>query len=423
MPLNRTQAPPIQDFHTFPLPAVEKRTLPNGASLHALKHDAQPIIGLVITLEAGKQHGAPKALLLYPEMLLEGTAKLASAEIAEKIALLGAQVNIKQGYRFLEIELYGLKHNFVALLELVYECFTAASFPEGELQRLRKKEQQQLLISLEQTRTRVNREVKKYYFQDNEILKFSPSPSDYEALKRESLVSFHKKVLEKSSYAFFLVGDYDEEIYNTLAKLFGSRPHTSKKERSFTLKFQPNLRAMAMPMPDKAQTSLSLLQPCFAPDEEGYMAAKLGVHALGGYFGSRLMQLLREEHGLTYGVHAGLQPAPDGKTIFGIQTELKKGEAERSLQFIHEEIKKLSEEILPQAEFERVKNHFIGNYLKSLATPFGVMGRVRAAEQHPRMTTDFFDDYIPKIKAVQPEEIREFFKVRTPETWLSVWAG
>jgi len=98
---------------------------------------------------------------------------------------------------------------------------------------------------------------------------------------------------------------------------------------------------------------------------------------LGGYFGSRLMQNIREEKGYTYGINSVLLSHLESGH-FAIITEVGTDVCEAAISEIYKEIDRLREEIVPEDELNLVKNFFAGEMLRSFDSPFALSESVRS---------------------------------------------
>ena len=92
---------------------------------------------------------------------------------------------------------------------------------------------------------------------------------------------------------------------------------------------------------------------------------------LGGYFGSRLMQNLRERNGFTYGVYSAMVNFQQAGYL-AIATQVGKEVTERALEEIAAEIELLRTQFIPHEELELVKNIMAGEMMRILDGPFGI---------------------------------------------------
>lgn len=150
--LDRKVAPPVQPLASVTLPAADVFSLPNGARLHVLHNDAQPVVRLQIVFRAGKWYDPePGVSLLTARMLLEGTRTRTARQIADEIAFYGASLECEQGFDRATLTLYCLTRHLEQLLPLVLEVATEPTFPETELEMLQKRTIQNVRIERQKT--------------------------------------------------------------------------------------------------------------------------------------------------------------------------------------------------------------------------------------------------------------------------------
>lgn len=92
---------------------------------------------------------------------------------------------------------------------------------------------------------------------------------------------------------------------------------------------------------------------------------------LGGYFGSRLMQNLRERNGFTYGVYSAMVNFQHAGYL-AIATQVGCEVKEQALEEIAAEIERLRREPIPEEELALVKNIMAGEMMRILDGPFGI---------------------------------------------------
>ena len=92
---------------------------------------------------------------------------------------------------------------------------------------------------------------------------------------------------------------------------------------------------------------------------------------LGGYFGSRLMQNLREHNGFTYGVFSAMVNFQHTGYL-ALATQVGTEVTEQALIEISKEIDILRTELIPEEELELVKNIMAGEMMRILDGPFGI---------------------------------------------------
>ena len=142
--------------------------------------------------------------------------------------------------------------------------------------------------------------------------------------------------------------------------------------------------------PGAVQSSLRLGRLLFPRQHPDFVGMQVVATALGGYFGSRLMQNLRERNGFTYGVVAarlmqnlrerngftyGVVAAMvnfERAGYFAVATQVGTDVTQAALQEIYREIERLRTEPMPEEELELVKNMMSGEMMRVLDGPFGI---------------------------------------------------
>ncbi len=125
----------------------------------------------------------------------------------------------------------------------------------------------------------------------------------------------------------------------------------------------------------------------------------------GGFFGSRLMDNIREDKGYTYGIYSYLQNhLQDGAWV--ISTEAGRDVCEATITEIYHEMKRLREGFIPDDELLMVKNYLMGSILGDLDGPFQIIGRWKNLVLNG-LDENFFNESVQTIRQVSPLELTE----------------
>ena len=144
-----------------------------------------------------------------------------------------------------------------------------------------------------------------------------------------------------------------------------------------------------------------MLFPRQHPDFVGMQVVAM---ALGGYFGARLMQNLREKHGYTYGAAAAIINFQQAGYL-AIATQVGTEVTQAALHEIHAEIARLRDEAMPAAELEMVKNMMAGEMMRILDGPFGIAD-VTIENLLCGMSNSVIGENLRRIRETTPEEVQ-----------------
>lgn len=138
-------------------------------------------------------------------------------------------------------------------------------------------------------------------------------------------------------------------------------------------------------------------------DDDRRYAFEVMNHIFGGGMSSRLFQTIREERGLAYAVYSfAFSFAETG--AWGVYAGTTPDQADRVLSLINDEIERLVEAGVSEAELDRAKGHVRGSLALSLEDANSRMSRLGRTEliglEHLSV-----DQRIAKVEAVTPEDI------------------
>jgi predicted Zn-dependent peptidase len=120
------------------------------------------------------------------------------------------------------------------------------------------------------------------------------------------------------------------------------------------------------------QSAVRVGRMLFTRNHPDYVGMQVVATVLGGYFGSRLMRNLREERGYTYGVFAAMANL-DRAGYLAIATQVAAEAREDTLHQIYTEIERLRTELISEQELALVKNIMVGEMMRILDGPFGIV--------------------------------------------------
>lgn len=127
-----------------------------------------------------------------------------------------------------------------------------------------------------------------------------------------------------------------------------------------------------LPHDGAVQSAIRIGRLLFPRNHPDYVGMQVVASILGGYFGSRLMNTLREENGLTYGVFAGMVTLEQAGYM-AIVTQVAREARDEALRQIYTEIERLRNEPVGEQELTLVKNMMVGEIMRILDGPFGIV--------------------------------------------------
>ncbi|MEI6274427.1 MAG: pitrilysin family protein [Prolixibacteraceae bacterium] len=420
----RKIAPSVHSVEKIDFIEPAHQLLPGGTSFFTLYGGTQEVVKLDFSFKAGNWYGNAKLeSIMAASMIGEGTSGKTAREIADKIDFYGAQLSSLPYYDNNYVSLLALKKHLRHLLPLLAEIMQDASFPEHEFEIARQKRKQRALVDAEKVGLVAQRNFMRNLMGEGHPYAPVASPDSYDHITLEAAKSHYNRHYCSANATLFASGDVDEEVRKLIVENFGENwgtPYPFKKDQIQILSStEKNVFIERDNANQNAITIGKLVPTQHHPDSSGL---KLLTTIFGGYFGSRLMSNLREEKGLTYGIHASVVSFVRD-AIFMIHAEVTAEKTDQAIKEIFLEMQRLRDELVPESELEPLRSFLLGRMLEDFDGPFA-RSQSFSSLYEAGLEVGYFDNIIHTIKSTTPEQIRELARTYfDPESMFTVAAG
>ncbi|MCC6817343.1 MAG: insulinase family protein [Bacteroidia bacterium] len=352
------------------------------------------------------------------DLLLSGTSKHNASQISESLDLLGSYVFKNSDYYNASITIYGLNEHLSECLNIVKNSMENCIYPKNELDTYKNVKISELNINLNKTSFLANRAINELLFGSNHPYSIKSNPELIQSIQSEDLLKFKNTYLNEPYFIFTGPRSTDiESILNTNGYKLGLYSNEHRVEAF------PNGIEFSQVIEKKGSTQNSIRLGKILParTDSDYFKISLFNLILGGYFGSRLMKNIREEKGLTYGIHSSISPFK-GYSIFKISSECNSNLTEIVKEEIGKEIEKLQTELISDEELTVARNYLLGNMLRNFDGAFNISERFKSyleLDTEPNYYENYFDS-INKITASEVLEIaNNYFDIKTLKYCIS----
>lgn len=421
--LNRLAPPPTRPLGRVALPLAQVSHLPNGARLHVLPHEAQPVVRLQVVLPAGRWYDpAPGTSLLTARALLEGTRTRSARQIAEEVAFYGASLDCEQGFDRATLTLYCLSRHLGKLLPLVQDVLLNATFPVDELEQIKTRSIQNIRVERQKTSYQASERFARNLYGPQHPYGSVFDENTFRGIRSEAVSQFYNQAYNLARAEIFACGALEDEHLHLINELFSvSAPATP-------LASLPAIATASAPHTDHVTVADSLQASIrigrLWPDAKHPNTHQLQVlvKVLGGYFGSRLMKNIREDKGLTYGIYASIAQREHASSCV-IGSDVNAANAPVAIEEIHKELRRLQEELIPTDELETVKSYIQGKFLNELGTVFEQADKYRSIVLLG-LPSEFHTHFLTEVDSVQPSQLLELAQhYLPPSDFVHVTAG
>ncbi len=401
--LNREQAPDFKQVSTINFIHPEKKALDNGVPVFTIYSGEQDLVRIEFIFEnVNWKLEKPLQAIAVSALINNGTNKLTSKEIAEQIDFYGAFFQTEYVQDQSSVTLYTLNKHLKAVLPIVKDVLSESQFPQQELDIYIQNQKQKLQVNLKKNDILARKEFAHALFGDT-AYGVNIQAEHYDALKREDLTEYFKAAYAPNNCTIIVSGKFDEASFNLLNDAFGK-----DWEKSNAVKNSFDFAATAKQTiytekPEALQSAIRIGQLAINRKHEDFSGLQILNTVLGGYFGSRLMNNIREDKGYTYGIGSGISSLQQAGYLF-ISTEVGADVCAAALTEIYKEIDILKNEMIGEEELNLVRNYMLGSMLGSLENVFSHADKFKNI-YFSGLDYDYYTRYIEKVKTITAEEL------------------
>lgn len=405
--IDRRQAPRIQTVETLHLHHPLQHTLDNGIKVYDIRLGQQEVIKLELVFEAGRWYEQEQLLARASSQLLKaGTRQRTAAQFADFFEHYGAKLDIYDGFNTVNIQLYCLTKHLATLLPVLQEMLLEPLFPQQEIDQFIKRSRQNLKLQLQKNDVLAYRLFTEELFSTQHPYGYNSFAEDYTRLTKAKIEEHYKHCYTAASCSIFIAGKTSPAIVTLLNQYFSALPKGPFPTAPAWV-LPPELghkKVYQVISKDSLQASVRIGRRTFArshPDCDRFFMMNM---VLGGYFGSRLMQNLRERNGYTYGIYSSIETLRHSGYWY-IHTDVGKDITSAALAEIYHEIDRLQQEPISNEEMEMVRNYSLGMQLTALDGVFNVASIVKSLAT-VNLTEQHFYKFVDTIKTITPQDIQ-----------------
>lgn len=374
MNLDRTIAPQVKDFDRLSIPSCRHLILDNGIKLNIVDHGEFDVNRLSISWIGGAYDvDSFASLMLACDLMREGTKFHSGAEIAETLDYNGAWLKSNHHTHHTELTLHSLNSKFSEVLPILVESITSPSFPQQEFEINREKIARRKEINLSKVAYLSNQSNQRLIYGVDHPCAQDESPLDVRNISIDNIRAIHRDIFVADGCELFLAGRITPAIEDALNKWIGSIPTNQRHLAQRVIPLSPSSQKLDIVNVDDAlQCAITMSIPTIPRSHPDYIDLRYVIMALGGYFGSRLMNNIREDKGYTYGISAALLGNWEGG-VATIATQCDNAYAKAVIEEVKNEIELLKLNNFDKDELTRLKRYAMTQIAGTLDSPFSIM--------------------------------------------------
>jgi zinc protease len=241
------------------------------------------------------------------------------------------------------------------------------------------------------------------------------------SITRDDLVAFHKRFVYPNNIVIGMVGDFDSAaMEKKLRAAFASWPKGPEAPKAPPLGTPAKSGVYFISKDDVNQTNLRILEPG-APvrsDPDFYPVEVLNMVLSNGFSG-RLMNHIRTQQGLAYGVGGGITMSWDHPGIIAAGMATKSGSTVQAIQSLRNEMSDLVTKPFTADELKQAKDALLNAFVFTIDSPAEALSKAVELEFYG-YPADYWTKYPTMIEKVSAEDVARVAKKYVKPEQLSV---
>jgi zinc protease len=341
---------------------ITHQKIRNVVITNIIKADT-PIVTVHITATLSVVQSVQEATArsLYCDVLLSGTDTMSREAFLDAVNEAGGSISIKEQEGRITITIETIAPRLSKILALTEHMLTRAHFARKEIIRASTLYRKQLVLAKEQARAMANLYLLRTLYSPNEpIYPYTPDEEliALSAITTATLRTLHQAVLR--SFWSVTIGGSEKsikQVHRFLSKVGVHTKDSVPNPHPSAINLQPQLVTHQISAQQNIELSIGQRVPLTLMAKE-YPAFLFAMAVLGrwGGFAGRLMNVIREKEGLTYGIYCRSEGVD--RFSYGhwrIMTFFHPKDLERGISSIHREIRLLCTRGITHTELTRFK--------------------------------------------------------------------
>jgi zinc protease len=412
---DRSGLPKLGEVPETKFPALQRAELKNGVKIILAERHSIPVVTFNMQLDAGyaaDSFSVPGTAKLAMNMLDEGTKKRSALEISDEVQSLGANLSTGSDLDTSSVHLSALKANLEPSLDIFADVILNPSFPQEDLERLKKQQIDAIKREKVQPTSMALRVFPKLLYGQGHAysnpLTGSGTEESVRGLSRPDMEKFYQTWFKANNATIIVVGDTTmEDIKPRLAKLFGDWK-TGDVPKKNIAKVDQETKSVVylMDRPGSIQSIIFAGNLTLPKDNPEEVALDTANQVLGGQFTARLNMNLREDKHWSYGAHTMITGAR-GQRPFLAYAPVQSDKTKESMAEIAKELGAILKDApATEQEVAKIKKQQVLELAGTWETMGAVSGSISEIVRYG-LPDDYYNTYTERVKNLDVNAVRK----------------
>lgn len=392
-----------------------KLILDNGIRLVTERIPTLKSVTIGIWVDVGSRDESPAQAgysHFIEHMFFKGTATRTATDISREIDGLGGEINAFTTRETTTFYVKVLDQHLPQALDLLSDLFLRSRLGKKEIEKEKQVIREEIRMVQDDPEDLVQDLHTKLVMGRHPLSRpILGREATIAQINRQDLLQYIDAHYRPEKIVIAVAGNFDQpRLEATIARVFRTygQPHRAAPSK----RWPPELcGGVIVKQKSLEQVHLCVGLPGVAAGHKDRYAVYALNSVLGGSVSSRLFQEIREKRGLSYLIYSFVSGYSDGGTIT-IYAGTQAREAERVLDLVYREIRKLARQGIDPTELRRTKDQLKGGLMLSLESSHSRMNKLAKDELIAGAHTTL-EDMLREIDAVTDQQLsrvaRDFF--------------
>lgn len=358
--------------NSFKLRPMREVQLENGLRILFITDNSLPRVSMTMLVKVGARQdpqGKEGLNFLASQLLEQGTQSKNAMVLADELGNLGTEVNIEPSNDFTTIAMDSLVNSSDKLLSLYSDIVMNPAFLDVEVNRAKSQTIAQQQKKVDDPSSFANDSFDEFLFKGHPYANdISGTPASVKKITKQDIIRHYLNNYRPNNAQLAVVGRFDKAFEAKVGEAF--KKWSGKPIRDFTapeLKPIEGMEVKLLSRPGLQQAQIRIGEFGIRRNDPDFLKLRLANVALGGEFGSRLNQHVRDDLGLTYSIYSYFDSRAD-RGVFAINTFTKNETIGKTLDESLKVFSSFVEKGLTEAELKASKEQMLGQFPRAIET-------------------------------------------------------
>jgi len=408
------KTPPL---HQIQMPQPKRVQLANGMVIFLMEDHELPLIRGTARIRGGARDLAADktglAGIYSAAWRTGGTTSKTGDELDDFLEARAAAVETNANEDASSVRFHMLKGDFDAVFPIVVDVLERPAFRQEKVDLARTSATTAISRRNDDAKGIADREMSKLGFGADSPYARVPEYTTVNSITRDDLVAFHKRFVYPNNIILSIVGDFDSAaMEKKLRDAFGSwakGPQAPTAAPTGGAPAKPGVYFVAKD--DVTQSNIYVVHggTGVLRNSPDYYAMQVMNEILSGGFSGRLMNDIRTQRGLAYGVGGGVDTTWDRPGLFHIWMGTKSGSTVEAVNALRTDLGDLQTKPFTSDELAQAKEAILNAYVFTADSKSKVLDQ-RVNLEFYGYPADFYQTYPAKLQAVTADDVARVAK-------------